>query len=152
MIKLARVDHRLIHGQVAFTWTKFLGIDCILIPSDTIASDPMRMNMLRMAKPQSVKLIIKPITECIQAINQGLTDKYQMMVLLESVEDAYKLFKGTEALRALNLGGTKSGEGKKQISKAVHLTPEEEDYLKALKEQQVEIFVQMVPEDEKQNY
>ena len=26
-----RVDHRLLHGQVAFSWTSALGADCILI-------------------------------------------------------------------------------------------------------------------------
>lgn len=31
MIKLVRVDHRLLHGQVAFTWVKMIGTDCILI-------------------------------------------------------------------------------------------------------------------------
>ena len=31
MIKLVRVDHRLLHGQVAFAWTKNLSVDCILI-------------------------------------------------------------------------------------------------------------------------
>ncbi|MDZ5000395.1 PTS mannose/fructose/sorbose transporter subunit IIB, partial [Clostridium perfringens] len=24
MIKAVRIDHRLVHGQVAFSWTKFL--------------------------------------------------------------------------------------------------------------------------------
>lgn len=31
MIKLLRVDERLIHGQVAFAWTNSLKADCILI-------------------------------------------------------------------------------------------------------------------------
>ena len=31
MIQLMRVDHRLLHGQTAFTWSKAVGADCILI-------------------------------------------------------------------------------------------------------------------------
>ena len=34
MIKCLRVDHRLLHGQVAFSWTSALGADCILIAND----------------------------------------------------------------------------------------------------------------------
>jgi len=34
MVKLLRVDHRLLHGQVAFSWTGYLGVDCILIAND----------------------------------------------------------------------------------------------------------------------
>ena len=51
MIKLLRIDHRLLHGQVVFKWSKVLGIDCILIANDAVAKDELRMTALRMAKP-----------------------------------------------------------------------------------------------------
>ena len=52
MIKMTRVDHRLLHGQVAFTWIKAVGPDCILIANDDVAKDELRMAVLKMAKPQ----------------------------------------------------------------------------------------------------
>lgn len=36
MITLLRVDHRLLHGQVAFSWTQYVGADCILIANDSV--------------------------------------------------------------------------------------------------------------------
>ena len=42
MIKLCRVDHRLLHGQVAFSWSHALGADAILIVSDEVASNEVR--------------------------------------------------------------------------------------------------------------
>ena len=39
MIKLVRVDHRLLHGQVAFSWTNGVGANCILVASDTVVHD-----------------------------------------------------------------------------------------------------------------
>ena len=39
MIKLVRVDHRLLHGQVAFSWTNGLNADCILVSSDSVVND-----------------------------------------------------------------------------------------------------------------
>ena len=44
MIKLLRVDERLIHGQVAFAWTNSLKADCILIVNDAVAADKLRSN------------------------------------------------------------------------------------------------------------
>ena len=41
MIKLLRVDHRLLHGQVAFSWTQGLGADCILIANDDVPKNEM---------------------------------------------------------------------------------------------------------------
>lgn len=151
MINLVRVDHRLIHGQVAFSWTKFAGVDCILVASDDVANDELRMNMLRMARPQSVKLIIKNLDDSIAALNSNVTDKYQMMILLESVDDAHRLFSAVPSLKELNLGGTKSADDKKQISKAVHLTEAETQKVKELVDKGVDVTVQMVPEDTKDN-
>ncbi len=42
MIKLLRIDHRLLHGQVAFSWSKQIGTDCILLASDTLLNDQLR--------------------------------------------------------------------------------------------------------------
>ncbi|MEG0735563.1 MAG: PTS sugar transporter subunit IIB, partial [Longicatena sp.] len=65
MIKAVRVDHRLLHGQVAFAWTKVLQTDCILIANDAVSKDQLRMSALRMAKPDSVKLVMKNIEDSI---------------------------------------------------------------------------------------
>ena len=44
MIKLLRVDHRLLHGQVAMTWTQALDTNCILIANDAVVNDSVRKN------------------------------------------------------------------------------------------------------------
>ena len=39
MIKGLRVDHRLVHGQVAFTWTHFYAATRIIVIDDKSATD-----------------------------------------------------------------------------------------------------------------
>ncbi len=46
MIVLTRVDHRLLHGQVAFSWTSHLSADCILIANDEVAGDETKRQLL----------------------------------------------------------------------------------------------------------
>ena len=75
MIKLLRVDHRLLHGQVAFSWTSTLSADCILIASDAVMKDDLRKMSIKLAKPAGVKLVIKNIADAVNAINSGVTDK-----------------------------------------------------------------------------
>lgn len=76
MIKLCRVDHRLLHGQVAFSWSHALGADAILIVSDEVASNEVRMKTMRLAKPVGIKLVIKGVDDSIKAIKSGVTDKF----------------------------------------------------------------------------
>ena len=56
MILLLRVDHRMMHGQVAFSWTQNLGADCILIANDAVASDELRKTTMKLAKPRGNKI------------------------------------------------------------------------------------------------
>ena len=78
MIKLLRVDHRLLHGQVAMAWTQSLDSDCILIANDAVVNDNIRKTTMKLAKPNGVKLVMKNIEDSIAALNAGVTDKYKL--------------------------------------------------------------------------
>lgn len=85
MIKLVRVDHRLLHGQVAMAWTQSLDVDCMLIANDAIMKDEIRKTTLKLAKPNGVKLVMKNIEDSITALNSGVTDKYKLFIVVESI-------------------------------------------------------------------
>ena len=101
MIQLVRVDYRLLHGQVAVSWTADLGIDCILLVSDTLLDDPIRVTSVKLAKPTGVKVVAKNIEDSIKAIKSGVTDKYKLLVVCETIEGAVHLLKetGVKSLR-----------------------------------------------------
>ena len=150
MIKLTRIDHRLLHGQVAFSWTKFLDLDCILIANDELMKDELKMSAMRMAKPTGVKLVMKSIDDSIKALNSGVTDKYKLFVIVASVEDAYRLCKAVDRIKTINVGGMKQREDRRQISKAVFISDEDEKMLRELNDQGIELEVRLVPGDTKQ--
>ena len=118
MIKLTRVDYRLIHGQVAMSWTHALDVDCILLASDAVAKDDMRKAALRLARPNGVKLVIKDVDAAIEALNSGVTDKYSLFIITETIEDVYRLAKGCKDIKEINLGGTR-----KTPETTLHPTP-----------------------------
>ena len=146
MIKLLRVDHRLLHGQVAFSWTSKLSADCILIASDAVMNDDLRKMSIKLAKPTGVKLVIKNIADAVNAINSGVTDKYKLFIVVESIKDAKTIAEACN-IKAVNLGGTKATDETRNISKAMNITPAEETILKGLCESGVDVTIQMVPED-----
>ena len=87
MIRLCRVDHRLLHGQVAFSWTNAVGADCILVASDSVVNDEVWKTTLKLGKPAGVKLVIKNIADSVKAINSGVTDKYKLLIVVQSIQD-----------------------------------------------------------------
>lgn len=147
MIILTRVDHRLLHGQVAFSWVQNLGADCILIANDDVPTNELRKTAIKLAKPQGVKLVIKNIEDSIKAIQSGVTDKYKLFIVVESVADAYRLAKYCPTVTEINLGGTKATSETHNVSKSINLTDKEIELIKELGEKGVELEIRMVPAD-----
>ena len=61
MIQLLRVDHRLLHGQVATTWTKQSNPNRIIVVSDGVAHDELRKTMIEQAAPPGAHAYVVPI-------------------------------------------------------------------------------------------
>lgn len=153
MIKLLRVDHRLLHGQVVVSWFESMDANTILVANDVVANDELRKSAIRLAKPEHAKLVMKSIDDSIEAINSGATDKYQMLIVVESVADAEKLIRGTQGkITSLNLGGTKPREGTKNYSKTINLTDLEADLLTKLQQNGIDIYIQQIPSESKQKF
>ena len=99
-----------------------------------------------MAKPSGVKVVAKTVDDSIEAIKSGVTDKYNLFIVVESVEDANKLARALE-IKEINLGGTKPRNDRHMISKAVYVSEDDEKILKDLMDDGFEVFTQMVPSD-----
>lgn len=59
MIQMIRVDYRLLHGQVAVSWTSALGADCILLVSDTVLNDKLRLQALSLESLRAARSSLK---------------------------------------------------------------------------------------------
>lgn len=146
MIASIRVDYRLLHGQVAVTWTSALGADCILLVSDTVLEDKLRLAALRLAKPEGVKVVIKKTVDSIAAIQSGVTDKYKLFIVCETVQQAGAIAQAA-GISSINLGNIAFSEGSRQVTKSVFLDTEDEAYIKSLIEDGIDLYAQMVPAD-----
>ena len=149
MIKLVRVDHRLLHGQVAVSWVNGVNADCILVASDTVVDDPVWKTTLKLGKPAGVKLVMKNIADSAQAINSGVTDKYKLIVVVQSIADAKRLADACPAITSINLGNTKESPTTKQVSRQIFLEPAEVEDLRQLMARGVECEIRPVADDAK---
>ena len=149
MIKLVRVDHRLLHGQVAFSWTNGVGADCILVASDMVATSDVWKTTLRLGKPTGVKLVMKNMQDSIEAISSGITDKYKMIIVVQTIKEAKQLIEGCSEVQSINLGNTKETGETKQISRQVFVTKEEEAILRELIDRGIEIEIRPLVDDKK---
>lgn len=64
-VRLARIDSRLLHGQVATAWTKSVQPNRIIVVSDGVAKDELRKTLLVQAAPVGVKVNVVPIQKLV---------------------------------------------------------------------------------------
>lgn len=152
MIVLFCVDHRLLHGQVVFSWCSALKPDCILVANDDVVNDELRKTTLRLSKPEGAKLVIKSIDDSIAAINGGKTDKYRLMIVVSNIADAVRMAREVDQITAIDLGGTKPTEATHSIAKAINVTDEDEELLRAAAAEGIEVYIQGVPSDKRVAY
>ena len=145
MIKKLRVDYRLVHGQVAISGSRALGVDCILVANDEVAKDEMRQSMLRISKPQGIKLVIKSMEDSIKAIKSGVTDKYKLFIVVNNVKDVERLTDAVPEINDVNLGVLPAVEGSRALSKAINVTADDTETLKHLLSKGIRMEIQQVP-------
>ena len=149
MILLCRVDHRLLHGQVAVSWVQGLNANCIFCVGDHVASDPVWKTTLKLGKPAGCKLVIKNMDDAIKAINSGVTDKYRMIICVQTIEDAKNLADHCPAITSINLGNTKASPTTREVARQVFLEPAEEEMIKELVARGVEVEIRPLADDPK---
>jgi PTS system mannose-specific IIB component/fructoselysine and glucoselysine-specific PTS system IIB component len=149
MIKLTRIDDRLLHGQVAFTWTPSVGADCLVVANDKVAKDEFMKMTLNLAKPASAKLLIKSLADTVTFLNDPRSQPLKILVLINSVKDALVLADGVREIQSVNFGGIRTREGAKLISKAIAVSDEDIDLIKGMLSKGIELEVRQVPTDKK---
>jgi fructoselysine and glucoselysine-specific PTS system IIB component len=151
MIKLTRIDDRLLHGQVAFAWTPSLGVDCLIVANDKTAKDEFLKMSMGLAKPAGTKLLIKTVEEAIAILHDERTKNLKILLLVNSVQDAYAMANGVSEIKSINFGGIRGKEGSSLISKAIAVTEDDKVVIRQLIEKGIELEIRQVPTDQKQS-
>ena len=101
---LARIDTRLLHGQVATAWTKAVQPNRIIAVSDSVANDDLRKNMIEQAAPPGVKANVVPIDKMCKVDKDTRFGDTKAMLLFETPKDALRAIEGGVQIKKLNLG------------------------------------------------
>ena len=151
MLKLIRVDERLLHGQVAIGWTSNSGANTILVANDEAQKDKVKAMALDLAKPSGFKLYIRSVAESGPIVEKfASAKKAQVLVLVRTVQDALKLIKNSNGvIKELNVGGLKFEDGKKKLNDYVAVSDQDIADLKTIQKLGVNLDFRMLPRDKK---
>jgi PTS system mannose-specific IIB component/fructoselysine and glucoselysine-specific PTS system IIB component len=118
---LARIDDRLIHGQVAHGWGRELRPTLIAIVSDALALDSGRADLYLFAVPEGARGRVVTVAEAASSAFQREIDEERTILIFPGTDEALRFREAGGALLALNLGGLHHAEGKTESLSYVFL-------------------------------
>lgn len=152
MILKVRVDDRLLHGQVAYSWKAKLGYNAIVIVSDVAAKDDLRKATIKMCCPDGVKLATRTVEDAIALLKNEKLKSMKVFVICQDPKTAYEVVTHLDEKPVVNLGGLQMRDGSEYFAKAVYMTKEDYLYCDKLIDLGFSIEVQEVPETSMSNY
>ena len=149
---LARIDSRLLHGQVATAWSKSVVPTRIIVVSDNVAKDDLRKQLIMQAAPVGVHAHVIPIDQMIKIAKD---DKHfggeRALLLFETPQDVKRAIDGGVPLKTINVGSMAHSVGKVQPNKVLAFGQDDIDTFKAMEKEGIKFDVRKVPTDSEDN-
>ena len=151
-IVLARIDSRLVHGQVLEAWVPYVNADCIVVANDEVAGASFQRTVMQAAIPSSIKLIIGTLEEAANILSSADLLKKRVLLLFTNSDDALKARQLGVSYAKLNLGNMHSSAGKNRYTCTIALDQHDIEKLQEVEDQGVAIVSQCVPADREQSW
>jgi len=148
-IGLARIDDRLIHGQVATRWTKETNVTRIIVVSDEVANDYVRKTLLTQVAPPGVTAHVVDIAKMIRVWNNPKYGSDRVMLLFTNPTDVERVVEQGVDIKSVNIGGMAFRQGKTQVNNAVSVDEKDIAAFRKLNERGIELEVRKVSNDPK---
>ncbi len=145
-IVLARVDDRMIHGQVVLGWGHPLRAGFIVLVDDDIAAVEWEQEIYRSAVPGSIEVVFASLDEGRKLLPEWVADPRRGILVTANVATMNELRKSRpELLPRINLGGIHHRPGRSERLRYVYLDSGEMDVIREMATAGAEVFAQDVP-------
>jgi len=144
-ILLARVDDRLIHGQVVHGWGRPLGATLFAVVSDELRADAERAELYLFAVPEGARGRVVSIGEATAVAFRDEALAERTILLFSDLATPLRLAELGFPLSPLNLGGLHHAPGKYEVLPYVFLDAADRERLRALRSRGIRIEARDLP-------
>lgn len=144
-IAITRIDERLIHGQVAYSWSVEYQVDEIVVVDDEIVNDDMQKMLLEMAVPKGKTLQILSVDQGADYLISAGSKK--VFLVVKTPQIILDLVNKGVSFKSINIGGMYYKEGKEQITKTVYVDNNEKQVFEKLASKKIALDVRTSPGD-----
>lgn len=144
-VALARIDDRLIHGQVTVGWGAQLQPDLILLANNTIAADPWQSRVYASSVPPEIGVAILTVHAAAARLADAELSGERILLLTGSPGEMAELVRLGAPVSRVNVGGLHFSAGKQEMLPFVYVDRQDLKALGRLLEMGVVLAAQQVP-------
>lgn len=145
-VVLARVDDRLVHGQVVIGWGRPLEADLIVLVDGTVAANAWEQEIYRMAVPEGMEILFADVADAGRRLPAWEASQARVVVLTGDIATMAALHAAAPAvIQRVNLGGLHHRPGRTEHLRYIYLDPGEEAALRALAAAGAQVSAQDLP-------
>ena len=148
-ISIARIDDRLIHGQVVTQWIKVNPVEKIVIVDEALSKNKLMLRIYKAAAPAGIDFQVMNVDEVIEYLHGDGSEK---ILLLGKTPDVFlELINNGIVFKQIILGGMGVKEGRKRINRNISMSEQDINSFINIINSGTEVIYQMVPGDRKVN-
>ena len=152
MIVGARVDFRLIHGQVGNLWSNARQVSRFMVVDDQICEEAVQKQVLRMATPATCKLSVLSTEKACANILAGKYDAQRLFIVVKKPETYVKMVKAGVKFDEIILGNITSMNIVKSYNRNINCGQDDVDALKELEALGVPMVIQLTPQNNPEKF
>lgn len=141
-IIFARVDDRLIHGQVVQAWLPELNIDEVVIPCNKEQEKHLNKTLLRLSLPFEYELTVLEPSRCVSYMQDSAK---RILLLMRALQDLQPLLEDGLQVKSVNIGGMHFKEGAQKLAENVFVNEADKNTLRILNDLGISIETRAVP-------
>lgn len=145
-IVLARIDDRLVHGQVMTAWVQYTSANHIVIVDDATAGDEFTKTIIKMAVPVSIGLDIFNTEEASEKL-KALPDSYRVIILTKGPQVYNQLIEEGVEIEEVIIGGMGASKTRSKFYKNISASEDEKDYFRKIVAQGVGLKIHVIPDE-----
>ncbi|MGJ3193167.1 PTS system mannose/fructose/N-acetylgalactosamine-transporter subunit IIB [Peribacillus frigoritolerans] len=145
-IVVTRIDERLIHGQVAYSWSVAYQVTEFIVIDDRVATDPTQLLLLSLAVPSGKRHAILSVEDAVKYLVEQ-SDQEKTFIVVKSPRVLLSLIEKGIILPSINVGGMYYKVGKQEISKTVYLDEEDKSIFLKIRDHGIPCEIRTSPND-----
>lgn len=148
----ARIDGRLVHGQVANLWTPKLQADRIIVLDEEIIHDDIQKSGLRMATPITTHLSVLSYKDAAERLLKDRYGKQRLLLVAKKPLEFLNLINSGVKLESINVGTMSQTNTTQMITQQINVEKEDVDVFYKIKDKGVYLFAQVNPSVEARDF